>query len=81
MLDVDKYVYQWHSVEGKPEDGAAHADTQIGRIKVQRRRPGVNKFVAWVRGDVIGREYINMDTAKRAAETKVMKILKERETA
>lgn len=81
MLDVDKYLYQWHSVEGKPEDGAAHAETPIGRIKVARRRPGLQKFVAWVRGDVIGREYINMDTAKRAAETKVTKLLKERESA
>jgi hypothetical protein len=72
-------TYQWHSVDGKPEDGAAHADTPIGRIKVARRRPGVHKFVVWVKGTVIGREYINMDTAKRAAETKVMKIMNKEE--
>lgn len=68
-------TYQWHSVEGKAVDSAAHADTPIGRIKVARRRPGLAKFVVWVKGEVIGREYINMDTAKRVAETKVKNML------
>lgn len=73
------YVYRWQSVDGMAEDGAAHAETPAGRIKVSRRRPGMNKFVAWVRGVVIGREYINMDTAKIAAENKVKKILEKRD--
>lgn len=69
------YNYQWHSVDGMAENSAAHAETPVGRIKVARRRPHMQKFVAWVRGDVIGRDYINMDTAKVAAENKVKKIM------
>ena len=68
-------VYAWRTPDGYAEDHTAHADTPIGRIKVMKRRQNVNKWVAWVKGDVIGRDYINMDTAKRAAENKVRKIM------
>lgn len=56
-------------------ENTAHADTPLGRIKVSRRRPTINKWVAWVRGEVIGRDYIDMDGAKRAAEHKVTKLM------
>jgi hypothetical protein len=72
-------TYAWRTPEGFGEEHSAHADTPIGRIKVAKRRAQVNKFVVWVKGEVIGRDYINMDTAKRAAETKVKKILEKRE--
>lgn len=72
-------TYVWRHVDGMAEDGAAFAETPAGRVKVSKRRPHINKFVVWVRGEVIGRDYINMDTAKRVAETKVKKILEQRE--
>lgn len=71
-------TYAWHHIDGMAEDSAAFAETPAGRLKVSKRRPTINKFVAWVRGEVIGRDYINMDTAKRAAETKVKKILEQK---
>lgn len=61
--------YKWESVEGKAEDSASVADSPVGRIKVDRRRPGINKFVARVKGEVIGREYASMYIAQLAAET------------
>jgi hypothetical protein len=68
-------VYVWRTPDGYAPDHSAHADTPLGRIKVMKRRQNVNKWVAWVKGEVIGREYINMDTAKRAAENKVRKLI------
>lgn len=79
MVEISPLAYKWLSVDGKAEGSAAHADTPLGRLKVARRRPGVNKYVAWVRGEVIGREYISMDTAKHAAEAKIRTKLAKRD--
>lgn len=63
--------YKWVAVDGKAVDSSAQAETPGGRIKVDRRRPGVHKFVARVRGEAIGRDYSNLDGAKRAAEAAI----------
>jgi hypothetical protein len=80
MLGLNEYIYTWVTPEGYADDASAHANTPIGRIKVARRRPNVNKWVAWVKGTVIGRDYGSMESAKRAAEHKVTK-LKEKAAA
>jgi hypothetical protein len=75
MLALNEYLYAWATPEGHGDGNSAHANTPIGRIKVSRRRPNVNKWVAWVKGTVIGRDYVDMDSAKRAAEHKVTKLM------
>lgn len=68
-------VYKWHGIDGMAEGSGSIADTPAGRVKVARRRPNLNKFVVWVRGEVIGRDYVSMETAQRVAETKVKKLM------
>ena len=75
MVDLNTYIYAWRTPDGSAPEHTAHADTPIGRIKVAKRRPTIHKWVAWVKGEVIGRDYISMDSAKRAAEHKVTKLL------
>jgi hypothetical protein len=78
---MEETIYKWTTPDGYGPNMSAAADTPIGRIKVNKRRPTVNKYVAWVKGEVIGRDYINMDTAKRAAEHKVTKLLEAQKKA
>ena len=73
-MELNTYRYAWRTPEGTAPENTAHADTEIGRIKVSRRRPTIHKWVAWVKGEVIGRDYGTMDAAKRAAEHKVAKL-------
>lgn len=73
-------TYKWQQIDGMAEGSGATADTPAGRMKVARRRPGLNKFVAWVRGEVLGREYVSLETAQRVAETKVKKMLERRDS-
>jgi hypothetical protein len=79
-LGIGTYLYAWRTPDGTAPENTAHADTPLGRIKVSRRRPTINKWVAWVRGEVIGRDYIDMDGAKRAAEHKVTKLMEKEKT-
>lgn len=74
-MDLNTYRYDWRTPDGTAPESTAHADTPIGRIKVSKRRPNISKWVAWVKGEVIGRDYISMDGAKRAAEHKVTKLM------
>jgi hypothetical protein len=74
-MDLNTYRYAWRTPDGSAPETTAHADTPIGRIKVSKRRPTIHKFVAWVKGEVIGRDYVDMDSAKRAAEHKVTKLM------
>jgi hypothetical protein len=73
-VELNEYKYTWRTPDGSAEGSAAHADTPIGRLKVSRRRGSGSKWVAWVKGSVIGRDYISADTAKRAAEHKVTRL-------
>ena len=80
-MGIGTYLYAWRTPDGTAPENTAHADTPLGRIKVSRRRPTINKWVAWVRGEVIGRDYIDMDGAKRAAEHKVTKLMEKEKAA
>jgi hypothetical protein len=53
----------------------AYAETPIGNIIAQRSKVIVGRFTARCMGKAIGRHYVSMETAKRAAETKAMKLI------
>lgn len=68
-------IYTWHvSTDGT----SAHAETPLCRIKVSRHPMNADKWVAWVRGNVIGRNYVSLASAQRAAEHKVAKLMQHR---
>jgi hypothetical protein len=54
---------------------ALEAHTSVGRCFVKQWRPGVPRWIAWVNGKVIGRDFDSIDAAMHACESEVIEKL------
>lgn len=71
-------TYDWQPLEGLAFRAARQCDTEIGKCVVKQRRPGQRRWVAWVRGEVIGRDYGNIEAAMAHCEQVVKQRLANR---